>query len=269
MTADYLSGRRRLEVPDERRQADERRLCIRGAREHNLQDVDLAIPLGLFTCVTGVSGAGKSTLINSILLPAAESALNRAQRRVGEHEGIEGFEHLERVIAIDQKPIGRTPRSNPATYTKVFDHIRQLFASTPESRIYGYKPGRFSFNVAGGRCETCQGAGVRALEMQFLDNVYIPCESCFGKRFNEATLRVKVHGLDISEVLNLTIEQAAEIFSDHPAIRRILKTMNEVGLGYIQLGQPSPTLSGGEAQRVKLSKELARPKRGPHPLHPR
>ena len=266
LTAEYLSGRRRLEVPQQRRTEGGRALWIRGAQQNNLKNIDVEIPLNRLVCVTGVSGAGKSTLINEILLPLAEATLHRARRRVGEHEQIEGLEFLDRVIAIDQKPIGRTPRSNPATYTKLFDLIRTHFSLLPESKIYGYPPGRFSFNVAGGRCETCGGAGIRTIEMQFLADTYVPCESCRGKRFNEATLRVTYRGRSIAEVLKASVEEALDLFSEHPAICRILETLNDVGLGYLELGQPSTTLSGGEAQRIKLSRELARPQRG-HTLY--
>jgi len=266
LTADYLSGRRTLEIPARRRPLEGGAIRVLGARQNNLRDLDVDIPLGVFVCVTGVSGAGKSTLINSILLPAAMRTVNRAQRVVGDHREIVGLEQLDRVIAIDQRPIGRTPRSNPATYTKVFDLIRKHFALLPESRMYGYTPGRFSFNVAGGRCEDCQGAGVRTIEMQFLANVYVPCETCRGKRFNDATLRVHYRGHSIADVLELSVRDALELFSEHPGVARILQTLDDVGLGYVQLGRPSPTLSGGEAQRIKLSKELARPQLG-HTLY--
>jgi excinuclease ABC subunit A len=208
--------------------------------------------------VTGVSGAGKSTLVNEILYPAAMRRFYKSQRTIGEHDTIEGLDKIDKVIDIDQSPIGRTPRSNPATYTKVFDHIRRLFAKLPEARMYGYKPGRFSFNVKGGRCEACQGAGVRKIEMHFLADVYVTCEECQGHRFNEATLRIKYRGYSISDVLDLSVDEAFDLFKNHRPIRRILQTLVDVGLGYMHLGQASPTLSGGEAQRVKLSRELAK-----------
>jgi excinuclease ABC subunit A len=208
--------------------------------------------------VTGVSGAGKSTLVNSILYPAAARSLHRSDRRVGEHRSIEGLDQIDKVIDIDQSPIGRTPRSNPATYTKVFDLIRDFFAALPEARMHGYAPGRFSFNVKGGRCEACQGDGVKRVEMHFLPDVYVPCEVCHGRRFNQATLAVKYNKLSVADVLDLTVDEALQLFKNHPNIRRALETLADVGLGYIALGQSSPTLSGGEAQRVKLSRELSK-----------
>jgi excinuclease ABC subunit A len=216
------------------------------------------IPIGIFTCVTGVSGAGKSSLINGILYPAAARTLNNARAMVGPHKKILGLEHFDKVINIDQSPIGRTPRSNPATYTKVWDDIRKVFATTREARAYGYMPGRFSFNVKGGRCESCQGAGVTKVEMHFLADVHVPCDDCRGLRFNEATLRVQYLDQTISDVLDLTVDEAAEVFANHSKIKRALGTLQDVGLGYVKLGQPSTTLSGGEAQRIKLSRELAR-----------
>ena len=259
LTGAYLSGRRIIEMPESRRAPDPtKQLTIKGAAANNLQAITVEIPIGLFTCVTGVSGAGKSTLINEILYPAAARALNNARTISGKHAEIGGLEHLDKVIDIDQTPIGRTPRSNPATYTKVWDDIRKVFAGTREAKAYGYDPGRFSFNVKGGRCENCQGAGVTKVEMHFLADMYVPCETCKGKRFNEATLRVQYLGLTISQVLDLSIDEAAETFKNHKRISRILKTLQDVGLGYVKLGQPSTTLSGGEAQRIKLSRELAR-----------
>jgi excinuclease ABC subunit A len=231
---------------------------VAGARENNLKDLTVDFPLGLFVCVTGVSGAGKSTLVNQILYPAAARFLYRSDDRVGEHQEVKGLGQIDKVIDIDQSPIGRTPRSNPATYTKLFDPIREFFALLPEARMHGYTPGRFSFNVKGGRCEACEGDGVKCVEMHFLPDVYVPCEVCQGKRFNEATLEVKYNGLSVADVLNLTVDEALSLFKNHPVIRRGLETLADVGLGYITLGQSSPTLSGGEAQRVKLSRELSK-----------
>ncbi len=229
-----------------------------GASEHNLKDVTVAFPLGLFVCVTGVSGAGKSTLVNQILYPAVARALHGSETPVGAHRKVEGLHEIDKVIDIDQSPIGRTPRSNPATYTKLFDAIREFFALLPEARMHGYTAGRFSFNVKGGRCEACEGDGVKRVEMHFLPDVYVPCEVCHGKRFNEATLQVKYNGLSIADVLDTTVDDALVLFKSHPQIQRALTTLADVGLGYIALGQSSPTLSGGEAQRVKLSRELSK-----------
>jgi excinuclease ABC subunit A len=258
ITGAYLSGAREIPVPAARRPADRGSLVVKGAAEHNLKDIDVSFPLRCFVAVTGVSGAGKSTLVNGILFPALGRALHGAQLVAGRYRAIAGLELIDKVIDINQKPIGRTPRSNPATYTKVFDLVRDVFAQTPEARAYGYGPGRFSFNVKGGRCETCEGAGVKVVEMHFLADVLVPCEECHGRRFNDATLRVTFKGKNIAEVLDSSVRECMELFAVHPEIVRILKTLDDVGLGYIKIGQPSPTLSGGEAQRVKLSRELAR-----------
>jgi excinuclease ABC subunit A len=258
LTGRYLKGELAIPVPPERREGSGKQLVVRGARENNLKGIDVAFPLGTFTCVTGVSGSGKSTLINEILYKACARALYRALDRPGAHERIEGVQFLDKVVAIDQSPIGRTPRSNPATYTKVFDPIRELFALTVEARARGYKPGRFSFNVRGGRCEACAGDGQIRIEMHFLPDVYVTCEVCKGKRYGRETLEVRYKGMNIAEVLDLTVEQARELFAAHPKIARVLDTIIAVGLGYITLGQSATTLSGGEAQRIKLSRELAR-----------
>jgi excinuclease ABC subunit A len=258
LTGLYLSGKRQIEIPKKRRKATQKALVIKGAREHNLKGIDVAFPVGCFNVVTGVSGAGKSTLINTIVHPALSQKLHGESVTPGRFKSMTGQEHFDKVVVINQKPIGRTPRSNPATYTKVFDPIRQVFAATRESRTYGYKPSRFSFNVKGGRCEACRGAGVIRIEMHFLADVFVRCESCKGKRFNDATLRVLFKGHTIFDVLEMTVNEAAQLFEHHPKIRRVLSTLVEVGLGYIGLGQPATTLSGGEAQRVKLSRELAK-----------
>ena len=258
LTGAYLSGRKRIEIPGKRRRGNGLRISLHGATANNLKSVDVEIPLGVFTAVTGVSGAGKSTLINKVLYPALSRALYGSREVPGAYTALSGIEHLDKVIDIDQKPIGRTPRSNPATYTKVFDTVRDVFARTPEARAYAYEPGRFSFNVKGGRCEACEGDGMKVVEMHFLADVYVPCEVCHGKRFNDATLRVTYKGLNVAQVLDLSVREAIEHFAVHKEIIRILKTLDDVGLGYLKLGQPSPTLSGGEAQRIKLSRELAR-----------
>jgi len=258
VTGDFLSGRRAIELPLQRR-LPEQFFTVRGARMHNLKDIDVAFPLGAFTCVTGVSGSGKSTLVNEIVYKGMAARLSRGSRlRAGAHDGIDGAELLDKVIDIDQSPIGRTPRSNPATYTGVFDHIRQLFASTPESKVRGYKPGRFSFNVKGGRCETCRGDGQLKIEMHFLPDVYVPCEACRGKRYNRDTLEVFYKGKNIAEVLEMSVEEACGFFANVPRIARRMRTLRDVGLGYVKLGQPATTLSGGEAQRVKLASELSK-----------
>jgi len=258
ITGRFLSGRESIAVPDVRRTPNGRKLVISGAREHNLKDLTVEIPLNLFTCITGVSGSGKSTLINDILYPALAKRLYGSTGPVGAYGDLKGLEHVDKVIIIDQSPIGRTPRSNPATYTGVFNPIRDLFAMTKDSKLRGYRPGRFSFNVKGGRCEKCGGAGLVKIEMHFLPDIFIPCEQCKGQRFNRETLEVRFKEKNISEVLEMTVEEALEFFKNQPQVRRKLQTLYDVGLGYIRLGQPATTLSGGEAQRVKLSTELGK-----------
>ncbi|MCC7130459.1 MAG: excinuclease ABC subunit UvrA, partial [Anaerolineae bacterium] len=258
LTGAYLSGRLRVPIPEKRRNGNGKILTICGAREHNLKDINVSIPLGRLVCVTGVSGSGKSTLMVEILYKALARALNGAHTTAGAHESIEGLEHLDKIINIDQSPIGRTPRSNPGTYTGLFDQIRALFAELPESKVRGYKPGRFSFNVHGGRCEACQGQGQLRIEMQFLPDIYVPCDVCHGARFNRETLQVRFKDLSIADVLELTVDRALEVFAAFPAMLSKLQTLHDVGLGYVRLGQPAPTLSGGEAQRVKLARELSR-----------
>ena len=263
ITGDYMAGRRRIEVPASRRPVDKKRqLTVRGARENNLKNVTVSFPLGVFTAVTGVSGSGKSTLVNDILYTSLANKLNGAKQVPGRHKSIDGLEHLDKVIHVDQSPIGRTPRSNPATYTGVFDHIRKLFAETSEAKMRGYTPGRFSFNVKGGRCEDCSGDGTLKIEMNFLPDVYVPCETCHGKRYNRETLEVHYKGKTIADVLEMPVEEAAEFFAAFTPIARPLNTLVDVGLGYIRLGQPATTLSGGEAQRVKLATELQKRSNG-------
>jgi excinuclease ABC subunit A len=258
ITGRYLSGAVRIEVPQKRRDYNGKVIRILGAKENNLKDIDVDIPLGVFTCVTGVSGSGKSSLVNEILYKKLANKLNRAKTKAGQHRDMLGLEHLDKVINIDQSPIGRTPRSNPATYTGVFDFIRSLFAETMDAKMKGYKPGRFSFNVRGGRCEACTGDGIIKIEMHFLPDVYVPCEVCKGKRYNRETLDVKYKGKSIADVLDMTVDEALEFFENIPRIQRKMQTLHEVGLGYIRLGQSATTLSGGEAQRVKLATELSR-----------
>ncbi|MEZ5244085.1 MAG: excinuclease ABC subunit UvrA [Acidimicrobiales bacterium] len=258
ITGQYLSGKRRIEVPGVRRLGDGNTVVVKGARENNLKNIDVEFPLGKFVCVSGVSGSGKSTLVNDILHRSLMQRIYSSKVPPGLHTRVEGIEHLDKVIAIDQSPIGRTPRSNPATYTGVFDHVRKLFAQTQEAKVRGYLPGRFSFNVKGGRCEACQGDGTIKIEMHFLPDVYVPCEVCKGKRYNRDTLEIDFKGKNIAEVLQLPCADALEFFANQPVIARHMQTLVDVGLGYVRLGQPAPTLSGGEAQRVKLASELAK-----------
>ena len=262
ITGNYISRREMIEIPEERTKPNGKYITVKGARENNLQNIDVTFPLGVFTCITGVSGSGKSTLINEVLYKGLYGKINKKHMNPGKHDGIEGIENVDKIIIIDQSPIGRTPRSNPATYTGVFTYIREIFAETPESKKRGYKPGRFSFNVKGGRCEACSGDGIIQIEMHFLADVYVPCEVCKGKRYNRETLDVRYKGKNISEVLDMTVEEAVKFFENIPRIHKKLKTLDDVGLGYIKLGQPATTLSGGEAQRVKLAKELSKQSTG-------
>jgi excinuclease ABC subunit A len=258
ITGAYLRGDRRVPIPKERRKGSGKQLVVKGAREHNLKDINVTIPLGTFTAVTGVSGSGKSTLVTEILYRALARELFGSREPVGRHDRIEGLRNVDKVIEIDQSPIGRTPRSNPATYVGLFTPIRELFAAVPEARVRGYGPGRFSFNVKGGRCENCKGDGIIKIEMQFLPDVYVPCEVCKGARYNREALEIHYKGRSIAEVLEMTVEEALEFFRPVPNVAGKLQTLYDVGLGYIHLGQPATTLSGGEAQRVKLSTELSR-----------
>ena len=258
ITGAYLSGRMKIEIPKERRKGNGKYLTVYGAKENNLKNIDVTFPLGSLICVTGVSGSGKSSLINSILYEVLADELNGAITYPGKHKKIEGIEHLDKIIAIDQSPIGRTPRSNPATYTGLFGEIRDLFAKTPDAKARGYKPGRFSFNVKGGRCEACEGDGVKRIEMHFLPDVYVKCDVCHGQRYNRETLEVRYKGKNIYEVLEMTVEEGVSFFDGIPSIQKKLQTLYDVGLGYIKIGQSSTTLSGGEAQRVKLATELAK-----------
>jgi len=262
LTGKYMSGKLKIEVPSRRRGLNEHKLVVRGARHHNLKSIDVEFPLGLFICVTGVSGSGKSSLVSDILFRALARKIYRSRRKAGAHESIEGLEQIDKVINIDQSPIGRSPRSNPATYTQAFGPIRELFAKTKEARIRGYKAGRFSFNVRGGRCERCGGDGTLRIEMHFLPDVYVPCEVCGGKRYNRETLEVHFKGKNIAEVLDMTVEEGLEFFKDIPPVARKLNLLHDVGLGYIKLGQSAPSLSGGEAQRIKLAKELSKIPKG-------
>lgn len=258
LTGQYLTGKKKIAIPESRRKGNGNKITVQGAKENNLKNINISVPLGTLTMVTGVSGSGKSTLVNEILYKGLNRIVNRSKNPVGEHKDINGAEFIDKIIDIDQSPIGRTPRSNPATYTGTFDIIRELFSNTPEAKMRGYKPGRFSFNVKGGRCEACSGDGIIKIEMQFLSDVYVPCEVCKGKRYNRETLEVKYKGKSIDDVLNMTVEEAVEFFENIPRIKNKLQTLNDVGLGYIRLGQPSTQLSGGEAQRIKLASELSK-----------
>ena len=258
ITGKYLSGKKKIDIPKKRRDHNGRALYIKGASGHNLKEVDIMIPLGTFTAVTGVSGSGKSTLINETLYPALMREVYSTKSHPLSHTSIEGMKYIDKVVDIDQSPIGRTPRSNPATYTGTFTHIRELFSNLPESKIAGYKPGRFSFNVKGGRCESCEGDGVKKIEMHFLSDIYVRCEVCEGKRYNRETLEIRYKGMNISDILEMTVSDALRFFDKVPRIKKRLQTLYDVGLGYIHLGQQATTLSGGEAQRVKLASELSK-----------
>ena len=258
LTAEYIKGTRKIDVPKKRRKGNEKSIILKGATGNNLKNVTVEFPLGKMICVTGVSGSGKSTLINETLYPILNQHIYKSVRPPLPYQSVKGLDHIDKIIDIDQAPIGRTPRSNPATYTGVFSEIRNLFTKTPESMIRGYKPGRFSFNVSEGRCNTCEGAGVRVIEMNFLPDVYVECETCQGKRFNRETLEIRYKGKSISDVLNMTIDESVDFFESIPKIYKKLKTIQDVGLGYITLGQQSTTLSGGEAQRIKLATELSK-----------
>ena len=258
VTGQYLSGEKQITVPKERRKGNGKKITVKGAREHNLKNIDVDFPLGKFICVTGVSGSGKSSLINEILYKGLSARVYGSKEKPGEHRSITGVKEIDKIIDINQQPIGRTPRSNPATYTKVFDHIRGLFATLPEAKMRGYNKGRFSFNVKGGRCEACNGDGIIKIEMHFLPDVYVPCEVCGGKRYNRETLEVKYKGKTIFDVLDMNVTEALDFFENIPTIKRQLETLERVGLGYIKLGQPSTQLSGGEAQRIKLASELSK-----------
>ena len=258
ITGQYLSGKKQIRVPEKRRKSNGRAIEVKGATEHNLKNINVKFPLGQFVCVTGVSGSGKSTLVNEILYKTIARELNGSNEKPGKCKEIKGIDNIDKIINIDQSPIGRTPRSNPATYTGVFDFIRDIFAGTNEAKMRGYDKGRFSFNVAGGRCEACNGDGVLKIEMHFLPDIYVPCEICKGQRYNRETLEVKYKDKTISDVLNMTVEEALEFFKNIPKIKNKIQTLYDVGLGYIKLGQPSTTLSGGEAQRIKLATELSK-----------
>jgi excinuclease ABC subunit A len=262
LTGRYLAGELEIPIPSKRRQANGKKLVVLGAREHNLKNIDVEIPLGVLTVVTGVSGSGKSTLINEIVFRALAGQLYGSREKTGAHDRIMGLEHIDKVIRIDQSPIGRTPRSNPATYTGLFAPIRDLFSRLPESRERGYKPGRFSFNVKGGRCEACQGDGLKRIEMNFLPDVFVTCDVCHGRRYNRETLEVKYKGLSIADLLDTTVEDARPVLENIPQISAKLDTLHDVGLGYVHLGQSSTTLSGGEAQRIKLARELSKRQTG-------